>query len=461
MKKQIPIIPLIICISLALPLLLGLVIDEQPSSDSQDLSITVNPLAGDEGIRKTPVAVPLFLNLGQAKDKDNLTRKMADLLKDDMNLTGYLEVLDRSVYLEDPSNTGIKTGQFDFDAWRLIHAVYLFKVGFEVTGAKITLTCRMYDVGSQSLLMGYEVTENYANWRTAVHRFANEVVYSLTGAEGIFGTRLAYTSGPALKQEIYAIDLDGSNKKRVTNLGIMCMSPDWSPDGRKIVFVAQGEFGAACYLADTKTGKVKKLGAWDGVVLSPKFSPSGSRIALTLSKDGNAEIYTIGPEGGTPRRLTVSWGIEMFPEWSPKGDQIVFVSDRAGGPQIYRMQADGSKVERITFIGSYNQSPAWSPTSEWIAYAGREAGTFDLLLTRPDGMGDVIKLTDGMGGRNEYPNFSPDGRHIAYSSTRGGKGFGLFITSVDGSYTKRLTSGGGNDKSPSWSPRLLKSTRNH
>lgn len=460
MKKRIPLIPILCSIVLLIPILMGLVIEEQPSGDSGELSVTVNPTGGEAGIHKTPVAVPLFVNLGSGKDSDNLSRKMADLLTDDLNLTGYLEVLERAVYLEDPSTSGIKMGEFDFDAWRLIHSVYLFKVGFDITGSRIKLTCRMYDVSSQSLLMGFEVTDKYENWRKAVHKFSNEVVYSLTGVEGIFGTKIAYTSGPALKQEIYSIDLDGANQTRMTNMGIMCMSPDWSPDGRKIVFVGQGDEGGACYLLDVQTRNVKKLGEWDGVVLTPKFSPSGSRISLSLSKDGNAEIYTISPEGGTPKRLTVSWAIEMFPEWSPDGRQMAFVSDRAGGPQIYKMNADGSEVSRLTFVGTYNQAPAWSPTNEWIAYAGRESGTFDLLLTRPDAMGDVIKLTDGMGGRNEYPNFSPDGRHIAYSSTRGGKGFGIFITNVDGSYTKRLTSGTGNDKSPSWSPRLLKSTRN-
>lgn len=459
-----PLLPLFCCLLLIVPVLLGLVIEDQPSEGSgNELSITVHPLEGDGGIHKTPVAVPLFVNLGSARDVDNLSRKMADLLTDDLNLTGYLEVLDRTVYLEDPTTAGIKIGEFDFDPWRLIHAVYLFKVGFDISGSKIKLTCRMYDVASQSLLMGYEVTEKYGNWRKAVHRFANEVAYSLTGTEGIFGTRITYTSGPPMKQEIHVIDLDGSHHQQLTNLGALAMSPDWSPDARKIVFAAQEEARAALYIVDVRTRKVKMIGTWDGIVLAPKFSPSGSRIAVVLSKDGNAEIYTISPEGGTPKRLTVSWGIEMFPEWSPDGKQLLFISDRAGGPQVYRMNADGSEVERVTFIGSYNQSPAWSPNNEWIAYAGREAGTFDLLLTRPDGMGDVIKLTDGMGGRNEYPNFSPDGRHLVYSSTRGNpnRSFAVFVTNVDGSFTKRLTSGSGNDKSPSWSPRLLKSTRNH
>jgi TolB protein len=407
------------------------------------------------------VAVPLFVNLGSGKDSDNLSKKMANLLTEDLNLAGYLEVLDRTVYLEDPSVAVIKPGEFDFDPWRLIHAVYLYKVGYDISGSRIKLTCRMYDVARNELVLGFEVSEKYTDWRKAVHRFSNEVAFSLTGTEGIFGTRIAYTSGPPLKQEIHAIDLDGSNKSRLTNLDALSMSPDWSPDARKIVFASQTDTVASLKIVDVKTKKVTTLGEWDGIVLAPKFSPSGSRIAVVLSKDGNAELYTISPNGGTPKRLTIAYGIEMFPEWSPDGKQMLFISDRAGGPQVYRMNADGSQVNRITFVGSYNQSPAWSPSNEWIAYSGREAGTFDLLLTKPDGMGDVLKLTDGMGGRNEYPNFSPDGRHLAYSSTRNSKAFAVFITNVDRSYTKRLTSGTGNDKSPSWSPRLLRSPRNH
>ncbi len=459
-NRHSPFIPLSLIIILFIPIVLGLVIEDDSNTNDTDLSITVNPTGNGSGIRKTSVAVPLFLNLGTGKDPDNLSRKMADLLKDDINLTGYLEVIDRAVYLEDPSTSVIKIGEFYFYPWRLIHAVYLFKVGFDISGSKIKLTCRMYNVSNKSLEIGFEVTENYKNWRKAVHRFANEIAYSLTGTEGIFGTRIAYCSGPNSKQEIHIMDLDGSNNIRMTNLGIQTMSPDWSPDGRKIVFSAQDDDGDGLYLLDVKTRKVKLVGKWPGIVLTPKFSPSGSKIAVCLSKDGNAEIYTVSPRGGTPTRLTVSWVIEIWPEWSPDGKKLLYVSDKSGSPHVFRMNTDGTETERVTYIGSYNQSPAWSPTNEWIAYAARESGTFDLMLTRPNGGGDVIKLTDGLGGRNEYPNFSPDGRHIIYSSTRSRGSFGLFITNTDGSYTKRLTSGKGNDKSPSWSPRLLKSTRN-
>ena len=460
MKHQLALAPVLIVLVLMVPMLMGLVIEgEDEGKTDQDIAITVNPLSYGEGIRKTPVAVPLFVNLGTTKDRDNLGKKMADLLGDDIDLTGFLETRPRTVYLEDPSTAGINEGEFDYDAWRLIKVVYLFKVGFDISGSRIKLTCKMYNVGQQSLMMGFEVTEKYENWRAAVHRFANEIVYHLTGQEGIFGTKIAYASGPTLKQEINVVDLDGSDKKQLSNLGLLSMSPDWSPDGKKIAFASQGEFEAAAYILDVATKDVFKLGTWDGVVLTPKWSPSGSRLAIALSKDGNTELYTISPDGSNLKRLTVTFSIEMFPEWSPDGKNLLFVSDRSGGPQIFRMKADGTEPVRITYIGAYNQSPSWSPTNEWIAYAGRESGTFDLLLTRPEGGGDVIKLTDGMGGRNEYPEFSPDGRHIAYSSTRGSGQFGLFITNTDGSFTKRLTSGSGNDKSPSWSPRLLKSTR--
>jgi len=129
--------------------------------------------------------------------------------------------------------------------------------------------------------------------------------------------------------------------------------------------------------------------------------------------------------------------------------KIAFVSARTGSPQVYVMNADGSSPRRVTFQGSYNTSPCWSPKGDLIAYVSREGGfqvfTLNLKTNQPR------QITNQ--GNNEDPWFSPDGRYLVFSSTRAGKS-ALYLADTSGEQQVQLTKSGGDDTSPSWSPRL-------
>ncbi|MGH7822652.1 MAG: translocation protein TolB, partial [Candidatus Binatia bacterium] len=98
----------------------------------------------------------------------------------------------------------------------------------------------------------------------------------------------------------------------------------------------------------------------------------------------------------------------------------------------------------------YNTSPSWSPKGDLIAYVGRDRG-FNVFTIHVES-GQVRQVTSGQ-GNNEDPSFSPDGRYLVFSSTRLGKPV-LFLSDVSGSHQVQLTKSGGDDSSPTWSPRL-------
>jgi len=186
-----------------------------------------------------------------------------------------------------------------------------------------------------------------------------------------------------------------------------------------------------------------------GINSSPGWSPDGRFLALTLSKDGNPEIYVLTVATGVLQRLTRHAGIDTEPAWAPTGQQIAFVSDRAGQPRIFVMDRDGANVRQIT-TGGFHTQPRWSPKGDSIVYTQR-AGTHDLWAISPSGS-TPHQLTSGQGD-NQGASWAPDGRHLAFQSNRNGR-WQVFVMSVDGLTTTRVTQGTTEATSPSWSPRL-------
>ena len=162
---------------------------------------------------------------------------------------------------------------------------------------------------------------------------------------------------------------------------------------------------------------------------------------------GTPEIYIANRDGSNVRRLTNHPGIDITPTWSPSGTQIAFTSDRSGSPQIYIIGADGLGLVKKT-SESYCDRPTWSPAPyNEIAYASRSGPGFDIKILDM-AAGQTRALTFGE-GTNESPAFSPNGRHLVFTSTRAGK-TQVFTMARDGKNVKQITRAG-NNYEPDWS----------
>lgn len=399
-------------------------------------------------IKKVPIAVPEFKNLNGQAEANELTRRGADRLSSNLAFTGFFKLLNRNAFLIDPQRNELLPSNIKFKNWTTIRAEYL------VVGAismfeddLIQAEFRLYDTFREKLVVG----KRYKGWKTdldrMVRRFSNEIVYNLTGAGGIFNSKIAFVSKKGQKKDVYICDFDGSNATRYTHTNSITLSPAWSWDGKWIAYTS--------YVRGKPDLYIRNIAEKHGVVLRKKGSnitpcwvPGQFQLAASLSFSGDPEIYLLTGKGKMIKRVTNSRGIDISPSWSPDGQKIVFVSKRAGSPQLYTKSIASGEVQRLTFVGKQNTQPCWSPKGGRIAYSGMQKGLNQILVIPSKG-GDPVQLT--FEGDNESPTWSPDGNLIAFSSTREGVSR-IYVMTAIGTDQRRLLTLPGEQSEPSWSP---------
>jgi TolB protein len=331
-----------------------------------------------------------------------------DVMSRDFQLSSLVEVLDPRSFKADVAAEGVK---IDDRSWREIGAEYVVKT--QVEGAKVTF--RLYAVGRGKdavLTKSYEAKDGV---RGVTHQFVNEVIKWLTGQPGGFGGRLTFSARTEKgKRGIFAIDADGANLGRLPAPQPVAQAPVFGPGG--IYYSGlQGDGSYALF----KVGTPTPVHTQAGLVLGAAFY--GKRVATVVASGGRADVWR--GELGAKELIKMSQGIGLatHPAFAPDG-RLAWASDVGGTQQIY---VEG---KRVTWRGKENMAPVWCPTPQGlrILFMGRESGVWDIFSIDADG-GNFQRLTQGQGS-NKYPACSPDGRMIAFFSSRGG----LFIANPQG-----------------------------
>jgi TolB protein len=318
------------------------------------------------------------------------------------------------------------------------------EVNVERTLDGIRLSARVSSGGEELLSRTYSGENVYS----LCHAFADDLVYDLTGEQGIASTWIAYISRTSEGYALAVKSQDPRSARRVMSDSDVITTPAWSPDGDLIVFTSYRSGNADLWSYNFSSSSASKILSLRGLNSSPAWSPDGSTIALTLSRSGNSDIYLLDPGSSTTTRLTLRESIETSPSFSPTGTQIVYTSDRLGYPQLYVMDSSGGTSMRITSSHGYCDSPAWSPDGDRIAYTARVGGDFHIFVMDADGS-NVRQLTFD-GTLNEDPVWGPTGRHIAFSSDMDGSR-AIYVIELNG-LTVRKISGAGECYCPTWSP---------
>ena len=435
---------------------------QQPNSvaEPQRQRSEVELIIGDRIGARPRIAVPDCLALSDDADTTAAARTIAEVLWNDLDFEREFRMIARDTYDSIPPARSVT--DLPMEEWRLLGADGIISCSVEqTTSAQILVTARLFNVRSSASAFGVEYSGARQNVRTYAHQLSDEIHRHQRGLRGVARSKIAFISDRDSEsalglvenratKEVYFSDYDGVNVRRVTISRTLNNNPAWSPNGRAIAYTSWRPFMdvSVSFIYEGRL-ETPASGTSDEQNWLPAWSPDGSQLAFTSNRDGQPELYVMNADGTGTRRLTNHPGIDTSPTWSPQGHQLSFVSDRTGSPQLYIVGTDGTGLRRLTFE-SHCDRPTWSPAPyNEIAYSSQTGPGHDIkvidLATH-----DVRQLTFGL-GTNESPSYSPNGRHVAFSSTRGSGTKQIWVIGRDGRGLRRITSTGNNEM-PSWSP---------
>jgi TolB protein len=409
------------------------------------------------GVEKIRLAAADFKRITNDSGTNNLAMTFDTTLQSDLKSAGIFDMVSRSFW---PTSIPGAPQEVHLAEWSSPppNANMLAFGNLSVQSGYLNVQGWLYDTRNaqspQVLGKQYREQASEDNARIIAHRFADEIIFRLGGGlQGIAETKLYYISNRSGTKEVWQMDYDGAGQKQLTHLGSIALSPHVSPDGARVAFSGVTKEGWQIMMYSKELNRLVNFPHFPGDNYSPAWSSDGQKIAFSSSRTGNTEIYTVSSGGGGLSKVTDHRGPDVSPTWNPKTNaQIAWVSGRTGLPQIYTMASDGGNTVRMTDQG-YAVSPSWSPNGQFLAFAwvrhyGPGAPGGSDIYVMDVASKQWAQLTHD-GGRNDFPSWSPDGRHIVFQSNRTGK-VQIWTMLADGSEQRQLTTSGENSQ-PNWS----------
>jgi TolB protein len=233
-------------------------------------------------------------------------------------------------------------------------------------------------------------------------------------------------------------------------------------DVGRLAFAQAGpDFNFDIYTALPNGSSLKRLTTEPGFDACPAYSADGQDIAFCSDRTGAFEIWAMDKNGHGQHAVTNTGGYAEFPDWSPNGRKIAFDGVQGNNPfnEIYVVNAaNGGGMTALTSCagygpGCFNGFPAWSPDGAKIVFihaddidADGNAINEQVWVMNANGS-DKTQLTSGPAGHDQLPDWSPDGRKIAYMEDGH-----IFRMRADGSHQTQLTFGDEFDIGAAWSP---------
>ena len=359
-----------------------------------------------------------------ASDMEDVT--LRSVVRRDLDLSGEFELLPESAA---PEGLYLPDTPVDVKAWSGKGVEAVVKVsGKKLDATRAELRGVVYFVKhGDAPVLDERFAVPVSRLREESHRLADRLIGALTGQNGGFASHMTFAAGSGGLRRVFTIDADGHDVKAISPADKSAIAPAYGKKG-ELYYAAAAPNGL--YEIYTGTGTHVPI-PYQGSVYGIAFSRDHAQVAVSLGVGSTVKVFT-GPDFASLKPAS-DIGMALRPTFTPSG-KLAFAGEGKVGQRVY---VDG---QPITPDGLWASSPAFCnhPDGVRTVFAVGVGKDTDLVSTGEKG-GPLVRLTQNQ-GRNGYPACSPDGRLVAFFSTRtSGEGPGLYIMRVDGGRPKRVS----------------------
>jgi len=353
------------------------------------------------------------------------------VVRRDIELTGLFELI---------SDSKAPVGLYSFDdpvdvpEWQKLGAEAIVKVAARPKGkqAEVSGVAYFLNVGKEPVYQK-KLTVDKADVRVTAHRITDALLGALTGRPGGFASQLAFAARWTKNQRVFRLDADGQSLTPLTDAADFAIAPMWGPNG-SLFFSSSHEY-SPFGLFSLANGSIKPVTLpFKTSVYGVAFNKDYSKMAVAVAEGGKSTIY-VGLADGTGMTKASTTELATHPVFSPTGKLAWIGGEAAHGST--RVYVDGKPVSPSGFGAS---APTFCDTEDGVRLiysVGVGNDQRDLVMSDDQGRG-TSRLTQGQGS-NTYPACSPDGRLLAFFSTRKEQP-GIYMMSLKRFTTQLLTS---------------------
>jgi TolB protein len=229
-----------------------------------------------------------------------------------------------------------------------------------------------------------------------------------------------------------------------------------SPDGKKLVFISMLSGKEQLFAMEVDGSDIVQLTHDDADHEDPAWSPDGNKIAFVLITKDRHSIAVMGTDGGNVEVLTPPEQNTIHPNWSADSKRVIYCTNddlqppKKNSANINAVDLTTKKITPL-ITGGINTYGSWSPDMKHIAFR-KIIGEENSEVFVADGNGSNQRNLTNNPFFDGWPAWSPDGRQIAFASNRRGHGYQIFIMNADGTDPRLVANTEGRGTAPRWSP---------
>jgi TolB protein len=356
------------------------------------------------------------------------------VVRRDIELTGLFELI---------SDSKAPPGLYSFDdpvdvpAWQKLGAEAIVKVAARQKAGKVEVSGLAYflNIGKDPVYQKRLLVDK-SEVRVTAHRITDALLGALTGRPGGFASELVFSARWTKNQRIFRMDADGHGLTPITDPNETTISPAFGP-GSSLFYSTSRDYRPFVLMSYLASGSKPVSVPFKSSVYGAAFNKDGSKLAITVAEGGRSTIY-VGNSDGTGMTKASTTDLATHPVFSPSGKLAWVGGDAKQGSQ--RIYVDGKPASPAGFPAS---APTFCDTEDGVrlVYSVSVGGDRrDLIFADELGRGQS-RLTQGQGS-NTYPACSPDGRLLAFFSTRNQQP-GMYMMSLKRFTTLQVTSKAG------------------